>query len=80
MADCEAPQEFQLGPAAGAMVTHVRNLQIGALVEFFFSVAGAKSGLATAQVQPIIIYGAARLDMPAWVPKYSPENGDRVAK
>jgi hypothetical protein len=49
-------QEFQLGPAAGAMVTHVARLQIGALVEFFFSVAGAKPGLATAQLQPFIIY------------------------
>jgi hypothetical protein len=49
-------QEFQLGPAAGAMVTHVRHLQIGALAEFFFSVAGMKPGLATAQLQPIIVY------------------------
>ena len=49
-------QEFQLGPAFGAMVTHVRHLQIGALVEFFFSTAGAVAGLASAQVQPIIVY------------------------
>jgi hypothetical protein len=49
-------QEFQIGPALGAMVTHVRHLQIGALVEFFFSAAGASPGLATAQLQPIIVW------------------------
>jgi hypothetical protein len=49
-------QEFQLGPALGAVVTHVRHLQFGALVEFSFSVAGTTPGLATAQVQPVIVY------------------------
>lgn len=49
-------QEFQLGPAFGAMITHVRHLQIGFLGEFFFSVAGSTPGLAIAQLQPIIVY------------------------
>ena len=49
-------QEFQLGPALGAMITHVPHLQIGALVEFYFSVAGASPDLAYAQLQPIIVW------------------------
>jgi hypothetical protein len=49
-------REFQLGPALGAIVTHVPHLQLGAIVEFFFSVAGSTANLATAQVQPVIAY------------------------
>jgi hypothetical protein len=49
-------QEFQLGPAAGAIITRVKHLQVGALVQVFFSVAGAKPDLGYAQVQPIIVY------------------------
>ncbi len=49
-------QEFQLGPAIGAMVTRVTHLQIGALVRVLFSVAGAKPDLGYALVQPIIVY------------------------
>lgn len=49
-------QEFQLGPACGAMVTHVRHLQIGVLARFFFSVAGSTPHLAYTLVQPIITY------------------------
>ena len=49
-------QEFQLGPAIGALVTHVRHLQLGALAELYFSVAGTTPNLAYSQVQPIIVY------------------------
>lgn len=49
-------QEFQLGPAVGAIVTRVRHLQIGALVRIFFSVAGTKPDLGYALVQPVVAY------------------------
>jgi hypothetical protein len=49
-------REFQLGPAIGAMITRVPHLQIGALVEFLFSVAGTKPDLGYTLVQPIITY------------------------
>ncbi len=49
-------QEFELGPALGAIITRVPHLQIGALVQFFFSVAGAKPDLGYTLVQPVIVY------------------------
>jgi len=49
-------QEFQLGPAVGGLVTHVKHLEIGALVQFLFSVAGATPDLAYVEFQPIITY------------------------
>jgi hypothetical protein len=49
-------QEFQLGPAAGAIITRVKHLQIGALVQVYFSVAGAKPDLGYTTVQPVIAY------------------------
>jgi hypothetical protein len=49
-------QEFQLGPATGFMITHVRRVELGALVDFSFSVAGTTPGMATAQLQPIVIW------------------------
>jgi hypothetical protein len=48
-------QQLQLGPAAGALVTHVRPLQLGVLVQAFFSVTGTPD-LAYLQVQPIIVW------------------------
>ena len=49
-------RELELGPATAFLITHVPHLQIGALVQFFFSVAGATSDLAYVLVQPIIAY------------------------
>jgi hypothetical protein len=49
-------QEFQLGPALGAAINHVRHLQLGLLVQFLFSVAGTTPDLGYVNVQPIIVY------------------------
>ena len=49
-------QEFELGPALGAVITRVPHLQIGALVQIFFSVAGAKPDLGYTLVQPVVVY------------------------
>jgi hypothetical protein len=49
-------QEWQLGPALGAYIKHVKHLEIGTLVLFLFSVAGTTPDLAYVQVQPIVAY------------------------
>jgi hypothetical protein len=49
-------QELELGPATGFMITAVPHLQIGALAQFFFSVAGDAPDLAYVLLQPIVAY------------------------
>jgi hypothetical protein len=49
-------QEFELGPATGAMLTRVHNLQVGFLGRFLFSVAGATPDLGYVLFQPLLTY------------------------
>jgi hypothetical protein len=49
-------QEFQVGPAFGAYLTRVPKLQIGVLVQFYFSAGGPSPGITNTTVQPFVSY------------------------